>query len=83
MPIDALGGTWKKTSYNGNSRKHYEGVGYTYDVVKDAFIPPRPFKSWSLDKNCDWQPPIPYPTEPGTEGKMFAWNEELQNWVAP
>lgn len=72
-----LGGRWVKTSYNGNIRKNYAGIGYTYDKKRDAFIPPQPFKSWVLDeKTCRWIAPIPYP-----EGKeMYNWNEDKQNW---
>jgi hypothetical protein len=73
------GGKWIKTSYNGNIRKNYAGVGYTYDPVLDAFIPPQPYKSWKLDeKTCRWTAPIPYP-----EGKeMYSWNEDKQIWEA-
>jgi hypothetical protein len=54
--IDNLGGTWVKTSYNGNIRKNYAGVGYTYDEVRDAFIPPIPdIGLWELDEEtCLW-----------------------------
>lgn len=69
------GGTWRQTSYNGNIRKNYAGVGYAYDAVRDAFIPPKPFASWVLDEQtCRWVAPIPMPS-PG--GK---WNEETQSW---
>ena len=68
----------KRTSYNGNIRKNYAGIGYTYDAVLDAFIPPKPYASWLLDTNtCQWQSPIPYPTN----GKMYFWDEETQQWV--
>ena len=50
-----LGGTWKQTSYNGNFRKNYAGLGYTYDPVRDAFIPPRPTPDAVLDEEtCQW-----------------------------
>lgn len=53
--IDNLGGTWIKTSYNGNIRKNYAGVGYTYDAVKDAFIAPKPSNAIGFDENtCRW-----------------------------
>lgn len=69
---------WKQTSYNANFRKNYAGVGYTYDATLDAFIPPKPFPSWLLDTNtCQWEPPAPYPTD----GKMYTWDEEAQQWV--
>ena len=73
-----FGGTWKQTSYNGNVRKRYAGIGYTYNAGLDAFVPPKPFPSWTLDAEAaDWQPPVPMPVD---EGKRFAWNEETQAW---
>jgi hypothetical protein len=73
----SLGGTWVKTSYNGNIRKNYAGIGFTYDVDRDAFIPPKPFNSWLLDEDtCQWQSPTPYPTD----GLMYDWDEELTDW---
>lgn len=71
-----LPGTWKQTSYNNNFRKHYAGIGYTYDEVNDVFISPRPFASWNLDSNFDWQAPVAMPTE----GGPWIWNEEAGNW---
>ena len=72
-----LGGTWKQTSYNGNIRKNYAGVGYTYDKTLDAFIAPKPFASWLLDTDkAQWKAPVDYPTE---EGK-YTWNEETTSW---
>ena len=53
------GQTCKRTSYNGNIRKQYAGIGFTYDAINDVFIAPQPFTSWSLDENFDWQPPTP------------------------
>ena len=54
--IDNLGGTWIKTSYNGNIRKNYAGVGYTYDEVRDAFIPPKPDGNFVLNEStCQWE----------------------------
>lgn len=54
--IDNLGGTWVKTSYNGNIRKNFAGIGYTYDSIRDAFIPPKPEEGdWVLDEEtCQW-----------------------------
>ena len=73
-----LGGTWKQTSYNGKIRKNYAGIGYTYDEGRDAFIPPKPFNSWSLDENtCQWKAPTPYPND----DKRYIWNEETTSWV--
>jgi hypothetical protein len=73
------GQTCKRTSYNGNIRKNYAGVGYKYDEESDAFIAPKPFESWLLDEDtCRWQAPIPYP-----EGEvMYRWDEEAGAWVA-
>ena len=74
-----LGGTWKQTSYNGNIRKNYAGIGYTYDEGRDAFIPPKPFNSWLLDETtCQWKAPVDYPTD----GGRYSWNEETQVWDA-
>ena len=72
-----LGGNWKQTSYNANFRKHYAGIGYTYDAGRDAFIPPQPYPSWSLDADCNWQAPVAMPSD----GKMYSWNEATQAWV--
>jgi len=66
----------KRTSYNGNIRGRYAGVGYTYDADADVFVAPQPFASWTLDSNHDWQPPTPKP-----EGEYY-WNEEDLVWVA-
>ena len=69
---------WKQTSYNGNIRKNYAGIGYTYDAIRDAFIAPKPYASWILDEEtCRWQPPIPMPTD----GKVYTWNEDTTSWV--
>ena len=73
-----LGGNWKQTSYNGNIRKRYAGIGFTYDADKDAFIAPQPYPSWTLDENTDWQPPVPMPV---VEGKVFAWFEPNREWI--
>jgi len=73
-----LGGTWKQTSYNGNIRKNYAGIGYTYDAQRDAFIPPKPFNSWVLNEStAQWEAPTPMPTD----GKMYSWDEATTNWV--
>jgi hypothetical protein len=82
-----LGGIWLKTSYNtvmgehlfGKTpyRKNYAGIGFTYDVDRDAFIPPKPFPSWVLDENaCIWEAPIPRPNN----YDYYVWNEELLEW---
>lgn len=68
---------WKQTSYNGNFRKNYAGIGYTYDSGRDAFIPPKPFNSWTLNETtCNWEAPVAYPTD----GAMYKWNEDVTNW---
>jgi hypothetical protein len=72
-----FGGNWKQTSYNGNIRKHYAGIGYTYDAALDAFIPPQPYPSWTLDADLNWQPPVPYPTD----GKVYRWDEPTLSWI--
>jgi hypothetical protein len=70
-----LGGDWLQTSYNNNIRKQYAGIGFAYDSVKDQFVAPKPFLSWSLDANNDWQAPTPKP-----EGD-YMWDEETLAWV--
>ncbi|CAB5194476.1 hypothetical protein UFOVP177_12 [uncultured Caudovirales phage] len=72
-----FGGTWKQTSYNGNIRKNYAGIGYSYNADIDAFVAPKPYASWTLDANAQWQAPTAMPTD----GKMYSWNEESQTWV--
>ena len=58
-------------------RKNYAGIGYSYDTTKDAFIPPQPFNSWTLNEDaCLWDSPVPYPTD----DKLYKWNEEILNW---
>ena len=79
--------SWVQTSYNtyagehrlgGNPlRKNYAGVGYSYDSERDAFIPPQPYNSWTLDEEtCLWEAPTPMPTD----DKMYSWNEETVSW---
>jgi len=68
-----------RTSYNGNIRFNYAGIGFKYDSALDAFIPPKPYKSWKLDKEvCQWKPPVPYPAD----GLAHSWNEEVLDWEA-
>jgi hypothetical protein len=66
-----------RTSYNGNIRKQYAGIGFTYNETADVFVAPQPFPSWSLDANYDWQAPIDYPAD----GKHYSWDEANQVWV--
>lgn len=69
---------WVQTSYNGNIRKNYAGIGYTYDPVRDAFIPPQPFASWVLDETtCQWEAPMPMPQD-----GVYVWDEATLAWVA-
>jgi hypothetical protein len=68
--------TVKRTSYNGNIRYNYAGIGYTYDPIDDAFIAPKPYPSWILNAKKQWEPPIAYPTD----GKLYGWNEEAGEW---
>lgn len=89
LAIDlALGGTWLQTSYNtyggqhqlGSTpfRKNYAGIGYTYDEARDAFIPPKPYPSWTLDEfSCTWTPPVPLPDF----DHRYEWHEETLSWV--
>tara|TARA_R110000787_G_scaffold1907_1_gene8036 strand:- start:1359 stop:1793 length:435 start_codon:yes stop_codon:yes gene_type:complete len=74
------GGNWKQTSYNGNFRKQYAGIGSIYDSVKDKFLSPQPYTSWALDANDDWQAPVTYPTD--TTEKRISWDEDNQKWIA-
>ena len=72
------GTNWKQTSYNRNIRKNYAGIGYTYDVQRDAFIPPKPFESWVLNEGtCLWDAPTPMPQD----GKQYRWDESITSWI--
>jgi len=82
------GFTCKRTSYNTHGgvhldggtpfRKNYAGIGYSYDAARDAFIPPQPFPSWTLNESsCLWESPVPYPSD----DKMYSWDEDSQAWV--
>ena len=69
---------WKQTSYNNNIRKNYAGVGYSYDEARDAFIPPKPYPSWTLnEESCQWDSPVAYPVD----GKLYTWDEPNKGWV--
>jgi hypothetical protein len=83
-----LGGTWKKTSYNtiggvhtnGGTpfRKNFAGIGFKFDAAKDAFIPPKPYASWTLNNTtCLWEAPTPMPV---VEGKFYTWDEATTSW---
>jgi hypothetical protein len=86
--VDSSPGEWIQTSYNTHGgehklggtplRKNYAGIGYTYDRVKDAFIPPKPFASWVLNEDtCLWDAPVAMPDD----GKLYNWDEATTNWV--
>jgi hypothetical protein len=67
-----------RTSYNGNIRKRYAGIGYRYDELHDAFIEPQPFLSWIFDdQTLDWKAPVPMPDD----GQVYVWNEAQGAWV--
>ena len=79
-----LGGTWMQTSYNGNMRKNYAGIGYTYNEDIDAFVPPKPFASWVLDTDtAQWNAPVAMPEDAGTgePPKRYSWDEDAGEWV--
>ena len=85
--VDTSPGEWVQTSYNtfGGQhpqnrplRKNFAGIGYIYDSVRDAFIPPQPFASWTMNEDtCQWDCPVAYPTD----GKKYTWDEATTNWV--
>ena len=66
----------KRTSYNGNYRKNYSGVGFYFNEAIDAFIAPKPYPSWTLDEDAQWQAPSPYPEDEG----IYTWNESTLSW---
>lgn len=95
--VDTSPGQWLQTSYNTRGgvyylpdsdipnsdqsktlRKNYAGIGFAYDSTRDAFIPPKPYTSWTLvEETCQWAAPVAMPND----GKIYAWNEDVQNWV--
>ena len=85
--VDSSPGAWIQTSYRTHGgqhpegrplRKNYAGIGYSYDAGRDAFIPPKPYPSWTLnDTTCLWDAPVAYPTD----GKLYSWDEANGNWV--
>ena len=71
---------YKQTSYLGNIRKNYAGIGFTYDASRDAFIPPKPYPSWTLnDSTNQWEPPVAQPAD--TDTSIWVWHEDTQEWV--
>jgi hypothetical protein len=87
--VDSSPGQWIQTSYNTHGgvhanggtplRKNYAGIGYSYDATRDAFIPPKPYASWTLNEDtCLWDCPVAMPAE----GGPYVWNEAAQSWDA-
>jgi hypothetical protein len=75
--VDDSPGTWIETKMDGSIRKNYAGIGFSYDSTRDAFIPPQPYPSWTLDEStCRWECPVAYPTD----GNIYIWNEIDQQW---
>ena len=76
--IKSLGleGNWKQTSYNSNFRRNYAGIGSIYSEEKDIFIFPKPFPSWALDENFEWQAPVKMP-----EKGFWIWDENMLQWI--
>lgn len=71
------GGNWKQTSYNGNIRKNYAGIGFTYNSDIDAFVPPKPYASWVLNNDtAQWEAPTPMPDD----GQLYSWDEDTTSW---
>lgn len=78
MPWNTPNTYWKQTSYNGNFRKNYAGIGYTYDETLDAFIPPKLYNSWILDETTyQWKAPVARPKD----DKYYSWDEATTSWV--
>lgn len=78
--VDNFGGTWVMTSYDGEIRKNYAGIGFTYDEERDAFIPPKPFESWVLDEDtCLWEAPVALPDDADTVA--YVWEEDSTSWI--
>ena len=86
--VDESAGEWIQTSYNTRGgthtqggtplRKNYAGIGFTYDAQRDAFIPPQPFASWTLNEDtCFWDAPVAYPND----NNPYKWNDDTQSWV--
>ena len=85
--VDSSPGQWIQTSYNTRGgqhpegrplRKNYAGIGFTYDSQRDAFIPPKPYPSWTLvEETCNWIAPVTQPMD----DKMYRWDEATTNWI--
>jgi hypothetical protein len=71
-------GWYRQTSYNNSFRKNFAALDFTYDNARNAFIPPKPYPSWTLvEATCKWTAPVTYPDD----GKRYNWNEDTTNWV--
>lgn len=75
--VDDSPGKWVQTYKDRSQRKNYAGIGFSYDATRDAFIPPQPFPSWTLNEDdCYWEPPVAMPDD----GNRYDWNEDTQSW---
>jgi hypothetical protein len=84
LPHLTGGVAWKQTSYNGNARKQYAAIGHTYNPSKDKFLSPRPFDSWTLDSNDDWEAPVAFPSNLEVNSNPVSeiqWDEDNQKWL--
>ena len=78
---DGSPGEWLATDVDGGARKNYAGIGFTYDSVRDAFIAPQPYPSWTLVEDTYlWESPVVYPAD-GSIDKRYTWDEDTTNWV--
>lgn len=86
--VDTSAGEWIQTSYNTSGgihtegkeplRKNFAGIGFSYDLERDAFISPKPYNSWLLNEDtCTWNAPVEYPTD----GLVYQWDEDILNWL--
>jgi len=75
--VDDSPGNWIETFKDRSSRKNFASVGWTYDNTRDAFIPPKPHSSWTLNEDtCIWESPVAYPDE----NENYKWNDATQSW---
>jgi len=75
--VDDSAGQWLETKIDGSIRKNYAGIGFSYDVIRDAFIPPKQYESWTLNETtCLWEAPVEMPDD----GNMYEWNETTTTW---
>ena len=78
--INTQFGNFVRTDFTGQSPKNFAGIGHTYDAHRNAFIPQKPYASWTLDEEtCQWIAPVSMPDD----GKTYRWDEESQAWVRP